>query len=158
MKTRRLLLLAALPLALSVAGCGMFSGSKAQAEAPIDPSAGALVVLYHVHLGVDEDDFTDHVVYLNGTKIGRLNAGEELRVPVGPGITELSVLPQLRWIGTSRQEPLKYSIETPRQGAAPKYLRYRTASGEARIAPTTGAVMADRELLPVSELEYSARN
>jgi hypothetical protein len=110
------------------------------------------VELYHTHLGVDEDDFTDHNVHLNGTKIGRLNAGEELRVPVGPDITELSVLPQLHWIGTSRQEPLKYSVETP------KYLRYRTASGEARIAPTTGTIMADRELLPVSEQGYNAKN
>jgi hypothetical protein len=155
MKTR-LLLLAALSLTLAVAGCGMFSGSKSQAAPPTAPSTGSLVVLYHVHLGADDDDFTDHNVYLNGTRVGRLNPGEELRVQVGAGISELSIRPEMRWLGSSRQDALKYSIEAGK--GSMRYLRYRTASGLGRMTPVPGTVLADRDLTPVTELEYSARN
>ncbi|WP_374562297.1 hypothetical protein [Ideonella sp.] len=154
----RLRLLAALSFALVAGGCGMFSGARGPAASPADPSTGSVVVLYHVHLGVDEESFTDHTVYLNGERVGRLNAGEELRLQVGPGISELKILPAMRWLGSTRQDPLKYSIETPKGATATRYMRYRTASGEARITPVTGAVLADRELTPVTELEYSARN
>ena len=124
---------------------------------PIDPSAGSLVVLYHVHLGDNEETFTNHNVYLNGTRVGRLNAGEELRLQVQPGISEVSILPEAKWLGSTRQDPLKYSVEMGKGGQV-KYLRYRTATGPARIVPVSGAVLADRELSPVTELEYGARN
>jgi len=158
MTTRhRLPLLAALSFALVSAGCGMFSGSKAPLP-PIDPSTGSLVVLYHVHLGDNEESFTDHNVYLNGTRVGRLNAGEELRLPVAPGVTELSIHPEAKWLGTTRQDPLKYSVETAKGKGSIRYLRYRTATGQGRFTPIAGTVLADRELSPVTELEYGARN
>lgn len=135
----------------------MFSGSKAAAP-PLDLSTASVVVLYHVHLGDDDDEtFTDHNVYLNGKRAGRLNAGEELRLHVEPGINEVSILPEMKWIGSTRHAPLKYSVEMTRNGAA-RYLRYRTASGQGRIVPLTGAILADRDLTPVTEREYSARN
>ena len=154
----RLRLVAALSLSLVAAGCGMFSGSRSAATPPVDPSTASLVVLYHVHLGdVDDEGFTDHNVYLNGTRVGRLNAGEELRLRVEPGVSQLNILPEARWLGIGRQDPLKYSIEMAK-GSTTRYLRYRTASGYGRITLTAGAVLADRELSPVTELEYSARN
>jgi len=150
-------LLAALSLALVAGGCGMFSGSKNADTPPIDPSTASLVVLYHVHLGdTDDEGFTDHNVYLNGTRVGRVNAGEELRLRVEPGVSELSIRPEMRWLGSTRQDPLKYSLQMAK--GSTRYLRYRTASGEGRITPTAGAVLADRELTPVTELEYGARN
>lgn len=153
----RLALLAALSFTLATAGCGMLSGSK-PAAAPIDPSTGAVVVLYHVHLGANDDGFTDHNVYVNGAKIGRLNAGEELRVPVGPGVTELSIQPQMRWLGTAQQTTLKYSVETAKQGSTTRYLRYRTANGQGRITPSSSNVLPDRDLAPTSESEYAGKN
>lgn len=153
-------LLAALSFTLVAAGCGMFSGSSAPAT-PLssDAVSSSLVVLYHVHLGDDEPGFTDHSVYLNGTRVGRVNAGEELRLQVGPGVSELSIQPETRWLGSPRGEPLKYSIETPKAGSAPlRYMRYRTAVGQARMTPVAGTVLANRELGPVTELDYNARN
>jgi hypothetical protein len=38
-----------------------------------------------------------------------------------------------------------------------RHIRYRTAVGQARMDPTTGAVYADRELGPVSEQDYANR-
>jgi hypothetical protein len=153
----RLRLLAALSITLVSAGCGMFSGSRPPAP-PVDPSTGSMVVLYHVHLGDSDDEtFTDHNVYLNGTRVGRLNAGEEMRLPVAPGISEVSIVPEMKWIGSTRHAPLKYSVEMAKGGAA-RYLRYRTASGQGRIVPLTGVILADRDLTPVTEQEYSARN
>ena len=154
--TSRFRLLAALSLTLVAAGCGMFSGSQTQSKLPPDLSTASLVVLYHVHLGVDEDDFTDHIVYLNGTKVGRLNKGEELRLQVAPGVSQLNIIPEMRWLGSTRQDPLKYNLELAK--GSTRYLRYRTASGEGRILPTGGAVLADRDLSPVTEPEYDARN
>lgn len=152
-------LLAALSLALVAAGCGMFSGSPAPTTTVSDAAGSALVVLYHVHLGDDDPGFTDHSVYLNGTRVGRVNAGEELRVQVAPGVSELSIRPETRWLGSPRGEPLKYSIETPKAGGVPlRYMRYRTAIGQARLTPVAGTVLADRELGPVTELDYNARN
>jgi hypothetical protein len=147
--------LAALSLTLVAAGCGMFSESPPRATVPTEPST-ASVVLYHVHLGTDDDDFTDHNVYLNGTRVGRLNAGEELRLQAAPGVNQLNIIPEMRWLGSTRQDPLKYSIELTH--GSTRYLRYRTASGEGRILPTTGTILADRELSPVTEQEYTARN
>lgn len=152
-------LLAALSLALVAAGCGMFSGSPAPATPLSDAASSSLVVLYHVHLGDEDTGFTDHSVYLNGTRVGRVNAGEELRLQVAPGVSELSIRPETRWLGSPRGEPLKYSIETPKTRSAPlRYMRYRTAVGQARLTPVAGTVLADRELGPVTELDYNNRN
>jgi hypothetical protein len=152
----RLRHLAALSLTLVAAGCGMFSESPNRAALPSDLSTASVVVLYHVHLGTDDEDFTDHNVYLDGKRVGRLNAGEELRLHVAPGVSQLNILPEMRWLGSTRQDPLKYSLEMAK--GSTRYLRYRTASGEGRMLPTTSAVLADRELSTVSEQEYSARN
>jgi hypothetical protein len=155
----RLRLLAALSLVLAATGCGMFSGPRAPASPAVDAASGSLVVLYHVRLGEDEAGFTDHSVYLNGARVGRVNAGEELRLYVGPGATELSIQPEMRWLGSPRANPLKYSIETGKgAGAPPRYMRYRTASGQARMTPIAGTVLPDRELVPVTEQDYQARN
>ncbi|MFZ5550106.1 MAG: hypothetical protein ACOZJX_15540 [Pseudomonadota bacterium] len=153
-------LLAALSLTLVAAGCGMFSSSSGSSRLPTPDAAGSsLVVLYHVHLGDADTSFTDHNVYLDGTRVGRVNAGEELRLQVGPGISELSIQPATRWLGSAQGEPLKYSIETPKGPSAPiRYMRYRTAVGQARMVPVAGTVLADRELGPVTELDYNARN
>jgi hypothetical protein len=152
-------LLAAVSLALVAAGCGMFSGPGTPAPLLADAQSGSLVVLYHVRLGEAEDGFTDHTVYLNGARVGRVNAGQELRLHVGPGATELSIQPEMRWLGSPRANPLKYSIETGKGShASPRYMRYRTASGQARLTPVAGTVLPDRELGPVTELDYQARN
>jgi hypothetical protein len=158
-RIRRTRLLAApslVLLALVAAGCGMFTSSgPAPATAP-DPSTASVVVLYHVHLGEAAGDFTDHNVYLDGQQVGRLNEGEELRLRLAPGLTELSIRPETRWLGTARQEALKYSLEMAK--GSTRYLRYRTSTGQGRIAPISGTVYADRELSLVTEREYDARN
>lgn len=152
-------LLAALSLALVAAGCGLFSGSGSRPAPTLDATSSSLVVLYHVHLGDADTSFTDHNVYLDGTRVGRVNAGEELRLQVAPGVSELSIQPATRWLGSPQGEPLKYSIETPKTQAVPiRYMRYRTAVGQARMVPLAGTVLADRELEPVSEQDYNARN
>jgi hypothetical protein len=69
----------------------------------------------------------------------------------------VSIVPEMKWIGSTRHAPLKYSVEMAKGGAA-RYLRYRTASGQGRIVPLTGVILADRDLTPVTEQEYSARN
>jgi hypothetical protein len=154
-RTRRTRPVAALSLALVAGGCGMFSGPPAPAPMP-DPAGQSVVVLYHVHLGPPADDFTDHNVYIDGTKVGRLNEGEELRLRIAPGVRQLNIRPETRWLGFERRDPIKYSLQIP-QGAT-NYLRYRTTIGEGRVAPVTGTVFNDRELSLVTQLEYDAKN
>ncbi|MEK8029245.1 hypothetical protein AACH06_00305 [Ideonella sp. DXS29W] len=157
----RPLLLAAVSLALLTSGCSTLSNKisefRAKPAETLEPSTSTVVVLYHVHLGSDDEDFTDHNVYLNGNKVGRLNAGEELRIQVSLGISELNIRPELRWLGTTRYDAVKYSLQITKD-ASTRYLRYRTAAGEGRYTPVAGQVLADRELVPVTELEYNTRN
>lgn len=141
-------------IALAVTGCGMFSGPR-PAEPMPDPTTGAAVVLYHVHLGDADEGFVDHNVYLDGAPVGRLNDGEELRLQVAAGVHDLRILPEARWLGGARQAPVQYSLQLTK--GSTRYLRYRTATGAGRIAPVTGAVYLDREINAVSEPDYSAK-
>ena len=154
--TRRTRLVVALSLSLVAAGCGMFSESRPAPAPMLEPGSDAVVVLYHVHLGPASDEWVDHNVYIDGAKVGRLNEGEELRLRVAPGVRQLNVQPETRWLGFTRRDPIKYSLQAF-QGAR-HYLRYRTTVGEGRVAPVTGTVFNDRELSLVTEREYDARN
>jgi hypothetical protein len=152
MTTRRHLLV---PLAIAAlaAGCS-FTGPSTPAPLP-EASTAATVVVYRAHLGDPGDAFINHNVYLDGAHVGRLNAGEELLLKVAPGVHELNVRPEMKLLGRASGEPLKYSLQlTP---GSTRYLRYRTAAGQARMDTATGTVYADRELGPVSEQEYAAR-
>lgn len=147
------LLMVALSSMLMVAGCGMFHGSQPAPSLP-DPASAVTLVVYHVHLGDKPDDFTDHIVYLDGASMGRLNDGEELRLKVAPGVHELRVQPELMWVGGARQEPVKYSLELAK--GTTRYVRYRTAVGEGRLT-TSGFVIMDRELHSVTEQDYTGK-
>ena len=142
-------------LALAVSGCGMFSSPR-PAEPMPDPATGVTLVLYHVHLGEPADEgFTDHVVYLDGASVGRVNDGEELRLHTTPGVHELRIQPEARWLGGARQAPLKYSLQLAK--GTIRYLRYRTATGAGRLTAPPGQVYLDRELDAVGEPDYSAK-
>lgn len=142
-------------LALALAGCGMLSGPR-PAEPTADPATGVTLVLYHVHLGEAADEgFTDHVVYLDGAPAGRLNAGEELRLRATPGVHELRVQPEVRWLGGARQAPLKYSLQL--SPGTTRYLRYRTATAAGRLTAPPGVVYLDRELDAVGEQDHGAK-
>jgi len=155
-RTRRTHLVAALSIALVAAGCGMFSESRPAPAPTAEPGSNAVVVLFHVHLGDASDEWVDHNVYVDGTKVGRLNEGEELRLRVAPGVRQLNIQPETRWLGFTRRDPVKYSLQAFK--GTKTYLRYRTTIGEGRIAPVTGTVFNDRELSLVTEREYDARN
>ena len=151
--TIRLRLLAPLAVAALAAGCSFMSQP---APAPMaDAATAATVVLYRVNLGDPGDDFTNHNVHLDGAPVGRLNAQEELLLKVAPGVHELRVQPEMKLLGRTRGEPLKYSLQLA--PGATRHMRYRTAAGPARIDAGSGTVYADRELGPVSEQDYAAR-
>jgi hypothetical protein len=151
----RIRLLAAASLALALAGCGLWSGARpAGPPAPASPTEATLV-LYRVHLGPGRDDDVDHAVALDGAPVGRLEPDRELRLTLPAGLHTLSVRPEAGWFGTPRQDALNYGLELA--PGSTRYLRYRTATGAGRLAPQGGAVLADRALDSVSELEYAAR-
>ncbi len=151
----RIRLLAAASLALALAGCGLWPGARPAGPPTPASSTDATLVLYRVHLGPDRDDDLEHAVTLDGAPVGRLDPAGELRLTLAAGLHELSVRPVTTWLGTPRQDALKYSLELA--PGTTRYLRYRTASGAGRLAPQAGVVLADRALDSVSELEYAAR-
>ncbi|MFO1338753.1 MAG: hypothetical protein U1F53_11055 [Burkholderiaceae bacterium] len=141
-------------LALAASGCGLFSGPR-PAEPMPDPATGVTLVLYHVHLGEPAEGYTDHVVYLDGASVGRVNEGEELRLHVAPGVRELRIQPEARWLGGAQQAPLKYSLQLAK--GSTRYLRYRTATAAGRLTAPAGTVYLDRELDAVGEQDYGAK-
>lgn len=152
----RIRLFAALSIALLAAGCGLFSESRPAPAPMLEPGSDAVVVLFHTHLGEPADDWTtDHNVYIDDVRVGRLNEGEELRLRIAPGVRQLNIRHETMWLGSARKDPIKYNLQAAK--GSTHYLRYRTSTGQGRIAPITGTVYADRELSLVTEREYDAR-